>query len=361
MIELFKGKCLYGLTVLTVTGILMSCEENNDSNVKNPDVPTVSAGAYILNQGEYSSKIEGSLNVLDYASQSMREKVFATVNNRSLGSTPQCGVAYGSKIYIGVYESKSIEVIDKYTFKSIKQIKLEDSKQGQSPRGMVAKGGYVYVTMNEGYLARLDTIGLVIDKQVKVGLNPEQPAIMGDYVYVPNSAWTAGYSDMASAVSLSTFTEVREFKVPLNPNKFLTNGNELFVISWGNYSDQPAVMAKVNSNNGDYEVIGNARMGAIKGNTIFLIDNPYGMKTTYWKYDISTGKKTEMEFPEIVAPAGIGVDPFRDVLLIASVPMDNGYPSYLLPGYVCEYTTEGKFLKKYNTGVGEAAIFFNVE
>jgi len=351
---------LFALAAIALT-MLPSCDEESDNIGKDPDFPTVSAGAYILNQGNSYNNIEGSLNVLDYGSSSVGEHVFKTVNQRSLGATPQCGVAYGSKIYLGMWESKTIEIIDKYSYKSIRQIRLEDSDKGNRPRGMVAKGGNVYITMDEGFLARLDTAYMVIDAAVKVGVNPEIPAIMNDVIYVPNCSHSAGYGTTGTAVSMYPFTELKEFNVPVNPQKFLSNGKELFVITaavWG--TESKGVLAKINANT-EYEVIGNATMGDIKGNTIYLIDAPWNEPFSFWKYDIVTKTRSEMTFPEVEAPSGIGVDPFRDVLLISSYPMENGYLNADLPGYVCEYTLDGKFIRKYNIGAGPACIFFNVD
>lgn len=363
----------YPFAVATIAlTVFSSCEDSNDTDIDiddivgNPDFPTMSAGAYILNQGSYYSSVEGSLNVLDYESGLLAGQVFKNVNQRSLGATPQCGVAYGSKIYVGAWESKTIEIIDKRTYGSIKQLKLEDSDQGKGPRGMVAKGGYVYVTMDEGFLARLDTVEMVIDAAVPVGVNPEVPAILGDVIYVPNCSWSAGYGKTGTAVSLNTFTELKEVEVPVNPQKFLTNGKELFVISAAVYDNNfnvtdDAVLAKVNTNTGGYEVIGGATMGDIKGNTIYYVNAPWDGPATYWKYDIETNTKTEMQFPEVESPSGIGVDPFRDILLISSYPLEYGYASYTLPGYVYEYTLDGEYIEKYPIGAGPACIFFNME
>jgi|GEM_PF-1079824 hypothetical protein len=360
------NRIYYPFAVATIAlTVFSSCEESSDNIGSNPDFPTVSAGAYILNQGSYFDNIEGSLNVLDYESDILAEHVFKTVNQRSIGATPQCGVAYGSKVYVGTWQSKTIEILDKHTYKSIKQIKLEDSDKGKSPRGMVAKGGYVFVTMDEGFLARLDTASMVIDAAVKVGMNPEVPAIMGDVIYVPNCSHSAGYGTTGTAVSIHPFEELKEFNVPINPQKFLSNGKELFVISAAVYGSDftptnNGVLAKINAYT-EYEVIGDATMGDIRGNIIYLVNAPWGAPVSYWKYDLVTKTKTEMKFPEVEAPSGIGVDPFRDVLLISSFPMENGSASYTLPGYVCEYTLEGKFIKKYNIGAGPACIFFNME
>ena len=138
----------YAFIAATMTGFT-SCSDDDEPMPKDPDFPTLSSGAYVLNQGSYSKKIEGALNVIDYTTATIADDVFTKANNRSLGSTPQCGIAYGGKIYLGMYGSKTIEIIDRYTYKSVQQIRLDESTQGQSPRNMVAKEAAVAEEISE--------------------------------------------------------------------------------------------------------------------------------------------------------------------------------------------------------------------
>ncbi len=349
----------YAFIAATMTGFT-SCSDDDEPMPKDPDFPTLSSGAYVLNQGSYSKKIEGALNVIDYTTATIADDVFTKANNRSLGSTPQCGIAYGGKIYLGMYGSKTIEIIDRYTYKSVQQIRLDESTQGQSPRNMVAKGGKVYISMTEGFVARLDTAARAIDAAIAVGKNPETMVIMNDHLYVPNSDWYAtGYGKTASVVSLNPFAVENTIDTPANPNIFLTNGTDLFLICWGNYSDEVGALYRITATGS--EKIADATMGAIKGNTIYAVNAPYGADVEYWKYDITTKTRTVIDFPEVEYPSGIGVDPINDNIIISSLPIDGGYASYSLPGTVCQYRTDGTFVKKYNAGVGPAAIFFNAE
>ena len=148
--------------------VLSSCN-NDDEPALNPDKPTVSAGAYFLCQGQYSSMIEGGLYALDYESDTMSDDIFKSANGISLGDTPQCGICYGGKIYVGVYGSNCIFVIDKSSYKVKKTVSLVNSTNGQQPRSMVARDGKVYIAMYDGYVARMDTTSMEIDASVKVG------------------------------------------------------------------------------------------------------------------------------------------------------------------------------------------------
>ena len=227
---------------------LTSCSSDDEPVVDEPLIPAVTSGAFLLNQGNYSNKIEGSLNLLDFTTSTMTQNVFTTVNGRSLGSTPQCGVIYGSKMYIGMYESNTIEILDLRTCESLKQIRLENSTNGQQPRSMATDGGKVYISMYDGYVARLDTASMEIDASVKVGPNPEIITIYSGRIYVPNSDgmnWQNGYGTTASIVTLNPFKVESTFEVPLNPYKFFVRGSNLYLLSRGNYGDQQAAVYRI--------------------------------------------------------------------------------------------------------------------
>lgn len=363
ILEMRKNFIYLGMIAMISASLTGCSDEPNDKNPI-PDLPTTSNGAYILNQGNYESKIEGSLNFINYSVSKISRDLFRTYNKRSLGDTPQCGIAYGSKLYLGVYGSNTIEIIDKVTYKSLLQISLSD-KVGQSPRSMVAKDGKVYVSMYNGYVCSLDTLTQTIDKTVKVGPNPEIIAIYDDKIFVPNSDGMnhPNYGKTASIIPLESFgtEETSEtFEVPLNPKQFLTNGSSLFILALGNYVDIPNALYKVDS---DYKCkfIANATKAAIKDNFIYIIDAPWGGKVVYSRYDINSEELTNLDIKNIDAPSGLGVDPITGNIFISSYPLDNGDISYSLPGYVCEYDSNGVYKNKYDSGVGDTCIFFDLE
>ncbi|MDE5712401.1 MAG: hypothetical protein K2I16_02070 [Muribaculaceae bacterium] len=338
-----------------------ACSDDDEPDKKDPDpVVPVSTGAYILTQGNYWDKIEGSLDVIDYSKSTISQNVFVKANGRSMGATPQCGIAYGSKIYLGMYQSKTIEIIDANTYKSIKQINLPESGfDGTEPRWMVAHNGKIYVSMYDGYVSRLDTLSMAIDASVKVGPNPEMIEIHGNNLYVPNSDGMnhPNYGTTASIVSLDSFKEISTFTVPMNPKQFISVGGNLYLISMGNYNDVAAALYKIESDN-TYTEITKATIAASKDNVLYLINFPYGGTPSYAKYDVSSNSLTSLSFDEVPAPTGLGVDPVTGSLIISSY-LDNNYESYNLPGNVYQYDNNGKFVKKYDCGIGAPCIFFN--
>ena len=257
-------------------------------------------------------------------------------------------------------QSKTIEILDAKTFKSLKQIKLSETGfPGTQPRSMVTKGGKVYISMYDGYVSRLDTLSIAIDGSVKVGPNPELIDIHGNNIYVPNSDGMSHpvYGTTASVVSLDSFTETSTFTVPMNPQKFISAGGELFLICWGNFGDVANALYKVEADN-TCTKIANATYASVKDDTIYYIDAPWGGTSSYAKYDVKTGKITPLTFEEVPAPNAIGVDPVTGTIIIGSYK-DTGYEATSLPEAVYQYDNNGKFVKKYDCGIGAPCIFFN--
>ena len=356
-------KKYFSLMLIAASTLCFTACNNDDEPDKskpNPDLPTNAEGAFILNEGNYGKQIEGSLTLIDYAATSSSQDLFQKANGRSLGASPQDGVVYGNKIYLGIYSSNTIEVIDRNTYKSVKQISLTNS-EGQSPRSLVAKDGKVYVSMFNGYVSRLDTLSLEIDKTVKVGPNPEVMAIRGKYLYVPNSdGMNSTYGTTASKINLESFTVEKTFDVELNPTKFASNGSDLFMLCMGNYRDVPATIYRLD-NDDKYTEVAKATIMTVKGGNVYYINAPWnGNEITYAVYDIASGSTKKMLGDGGVdSPCGLGVDPVNGNIVVTSYSMDNGVTSYDTNGYAKVYDQNGTFMRRYEAGVGPRTIFFN--
>lgn len=303
-----KYQFLMGIAAFSLAGFT-SCSDDD----KTPDpLPggnsaIVQDGAFFLNQGNMGKKLEGSLNVLNYSNGEMLKNVFYDANKRSLGNTPQCGVVYGGRIYLGIYESSTIEILDRYTFKSVKQIKLDNPDAGQSPRSIVADGKKVYISMYNGYVARLDTLTKEIDANVKVGPNPEIMAVHNGKLYVPNSDgmnWQSGYGTTASVITLSTFTVEKNITVPVNPYKFIVMDGNLYLHSRGDYGDNPAALYKMESDNKFTKIYDTTYVAGNDG-IFYLIDAPWvdNAVYTYTKYDVAKKTTEKVNFENITAPS----------------------------------------------------------
>lgn len=355
-------KLLIYLTCFSSTLAVTSCDKDSSEPGDNDNFTLSQDGVYVLNQGNFYSGIEGSLNVIHFSSSSVDLGVFSHANGRSLGDTPQCGVRYGNKIYVGNYESNTIEIINPTNYRSIKQIKLgENSIPGNQPRSMVSANGHVYISMFDGYVARLDTTNLEINASIQVGPNPEIMAIYNEKLYVPNSDgmnFDGNYGTTACEIDLKTFKVTKTFNVNENPNRFYATEQGLFLLCMGNYYDHPAQLFKINS---DYSstLIDDATLAVVCDEYICYINDPfYGAGIAdYKKYNINTGEITDWEIERPEYANDLFYDSKTGKTLIFSLRYDGEWPSYINPGYVAVYNNLGLHERDYGVGSGPACIF----
>lgn len=375
----------FAVTLLSTAPLFYACNDDDDNGTEIPKYPeedpssepetgsetilptgSTTTGLYVINAGSLYNNINGSLSLIDYQEGIAANDTFQLANKRSLGATAQDAVVYGSKMYIAVYGSNVIEVVDKNTVKSIKQIR-PTSAQGKEPRDIVAGYGKVYVSMYDGYVSRIDTASLTIDATIPVGPNPEEMTIANGYLYVTNSDglnYGANYDNgkSVSKIGLKTFTEAKRIPVGLNPTKICSTAEgNVYVIAVGNYDDIPAKVQKIDKMNNVTDVT-EATLMAVKDNTLYLINAPYGAASdtyTYFSIDTKTGNETKELVNQVVdSPCNIAVDPITGKIYISSYNMVGGYISYSTDGYVNEYSPSGEFIKRYDVGVGPCGLSF---
>ena len=175
---------------------LLATDDDNSGNGEEETEFRAERGIYVFNNGNEGYSINGSLTFLDPAGNCYFSDVFKYANGRELGSTVQDGVVLGENLYIAVFGSNTVEVVDKHTALSVAQI-LPTTAQGEGPRDIVTDGEYVYVSMQSGHVSRINPSTNAIDNTVQVGPNPEEMAVVGDYLYVVNSDglnYTGGYA-----------------------------------------------------------------------------------------------------------------------------------------------------------------------
>lgn len=310
---------------LTAIAGLTACDDNN-GNMPENDGDVSTDAICLLYQGDLYNSIEGALDIIDCKTMQLISNVFKTQNGRNLGDTPQCGLTYGSRIYLGIHVSKTIQVIDRQTYKSVRQISLTDPQKGTQPRSMVAHGGKVYISMFDGYVARLDTASLEIDAAVKVGPNPEIIALHDGKLYVPNSDGMnfPNFGKTASVVSLNPFKTESTIDVPLNPAQFISGGSKLYLLSKGNYDDIPSAVYEIKAD-GKYEKIADATLFHINGDTMYLVNCEWEKTPEFTSYSITTKDTKNLKFDKVKSPANFSVDPVTGNFIFSTYAIeDNG-------------------------------------
>ena len=376
-------KYLLGLAVLLMgTAVMTSCSDDNDG----PEtyLQEYSTGAYVVNSGNMYSKIESSLTAIDYASSTATQNVFKAANGRSLGNTANDGIVYGNKIYLAVDQSNTIEVIDKTTKKSIKQIKTTDllgNAEGAEPRHIIADGGKVYFTTYGGYVAAVDTTDFALQKKWKVGSYPEGLVIGKGNLYVANSNYGAGGGNI-SCINLSNDNvETKNIEGVNNPTSIYYAAGLLYVLdnqyydasfnAYGENSLRTVEFAQGTSQkvaDGNYAACVTTGAATTARTSVekvrphfFVLNAPYGGTPSVSVFVAGITQPQPMTLSEMpVSPCGIFADPLNGHIFVLSYRLgDSGYADYNGNGYVVEYDSAGQKLHEYETGVGSCAMFFD--
>lgn len=372
-------KYLLGLAVLLMgTAVMTSCSDDNDG----PEtyLQVYSTGAYVVNSGNMYSKIESSLTAIDYASSTATQNVFKTANGRTLGNTANDGIVYGNKIYLAVDQSNTIEVIDKKTKQSIKQIKTTEllgNADGAHPRHIIAGGGNVYFTTYGGYVAAVDTTSFALQKKWQVGNYPEGLVFGNHTLYVANSNYGAGGGNI-SCINLSNDNvETKNIEGVNNPTGIYYAAGLLYVLdnqyydaSYNAYGENAlravdfAVGKSQKVADGNYAVC--VTPGAITRTQVvrpyfYVLNAPFGGTPSVSALAAGSTQAQTMTLSEMpVSPCGIFADPLNGHIFVLSYRLgDKGNPDYNGNGYVVEYDRAGQKQHEYETGVGSCAMFFD--
>jgi YVTN family beta-propeller protein len=263
-------------SILLVTAALSfglaSCHK--DRQVTPVNTP-VTDGLYVLNQGIFNDN-NSTLSFYSYSSKQVTPDIFNSVNGRGLGDTGNDIEIYGSKMYIVVNVSSTIEVVNPNTGKSIKQIKLFNGTQPRQPRDIVFYKNNAFVTSYDGTVAVIDTAALTASQFIPVGRNPEQLAVANGKIYVANSGGLdyPNYDNTVSIINLSTLTVTKTLTVVVNPQNVVADNNgNVYVLSAGDYASVPSSLAVIDDNADVVKTQTNfdGSNMAIQGNNIYFI------------------------------------------------------------------------------------------
>jgi len=214
------------------------------------ETPVEPTRLLILSEGLYNMN-NSTLALVDLSNSTTDYDIFKTLNHRGLGDTANDLKRYGSKIYIPVDISSTLEIIDATTLTSIKRLAITKADgAARQPRRIAFYDSYAYVTCFDGTLVEIDTSSLEITRMVTLGRNPDHIAICNDKAYVSNSGGLdyPYYDATVSVVDLASMTELRRINVGQNPGciEASTNG-DIYVISRGDYDLNDYTLHKIDT------------------------------------------------------------------------------------------------------------------
>ncbi len=346
--------------------IFAACEKENDSPSGNTDTiptdtvptdtipPTPDAYALVLNEGNMSAN-NASVSRLNLTTGVIDNQWFETANGRGLGDQAQDMIAYGTKVYITVTESNSLEVLNPATGVSTR-VDMGDRK----PRSMAAAGGKLYITCYNPYsVIRVDTASLTVEATCLLGqYHPEGIAIAQGKAFVASSYQGNSYDNHLYVVDLATFANPTTVTVGMNLSNVKKINDNKIIVSWiGNYSDVPSGSAIIDAttlavtNTGEALQKMDVYNGKVYGYSVEYDEN--WNETNNWKVINADG--TSEAFPFAVSldanAYGININPANGDFYITS-------SDYSTNGDVYCFTPSGTRRFKVEAGAIPSKVLF---
>lgn len=338
-----KQKLLLLVTVL----LFVACDPVPPA----PDPEPTDSGrkALVLCEGGWGNN-DASLAYLNLDSGTATLDWFALKNGRGLGDVAQDLIVYGSKAYVTVTFSNSLEVIDTAT-----GISVRHDMGNLRPRYITAYDGRLYISCYGGrQVIAYDTADL--DHQVAAyhlgNYQPEGLAVAAGCLFVASS-WISGqnqnyeYDNCVYMFDLATNSQVSRIEVGLNPQQVVALDDGHVAVSYsGDYGATAAGCAVIDAVTRIVDHLGRPATGmTVYGGFLHAFSRQgYGASSTasYWCF---YGQGFS-EFPiSLGNPYGISVDAITGNLLVCS---DGNYNS---AGDVVCFKPDGTRLWKCEAGM----------
>lgn len=335
--------------------LFASCKKDN-TEPNNEKGKIYKNGILVLNEGLFQQN-NSSLSWLNLKTKEIKENIFLTVNDRPLGDTGNDMIRYGGKIYIVVTGSSTIEVIDKNTLESLKQIQFNYNNQAQQPRQITSYKGNVFVSSFDGYVTKIDTTTLKIKKRIKVGRNPEGISVSNHSLYVSNSGGLDANNPDSTVfeINLNTLKVVDTFVVGKNPGDIIGDDyNNIYVVKRGDHNNDLSELIRINTSDHSVVNLGLSTTTLSKrGNLLYLSDYNFNTaSSTVAVYDCSSQSIVN---PSFISNQDIttlyGVIPYKTNQLICIDAMN-----FMNSGYLRFFNSTGQLTKSFNVGLNPNSI-----
>lgn len=218
------------ILLIFIVMVLPSCEKKEVEPDLSFEAGIKSDGVFIINEGNYLAG-NGSLSFYSYDTGLLYNDIFSTANGRPVGDVPNSMMISGSKGYIVVNNSGSIEVIDINSIKSLKTI-----TGLVSPRNMIKindRKAYVS-SLYSNSLAIVDLISNSVSGHINIRHTSEAMVLSGAKAYV--SSWSPNGKYI---MILNTITDEITDSIEVAPepeSMVLDKNNKLWVLCSGGYT-----------------------------------------------------------------------------------------------------------------------------
>ena len=367
----------------TIAATMTSCNDDDkitqavEGQVTNPENLNTIGGLYLLCQGNMGTN-KCTIDRFDYNTGVYARNIFASINPSAgygLGDMGNDIHILGNKLYVTVNGSNLLEVMDAKTSKHIKNIEIPNC------RYIADDGKYIYVssysgnmgldpTLQQGFVARIDTASLTITGRCGVGYQPEQMVTAEGRLYVANSGGYRypDYDRTVSVIDLNSFSNTDTIDVAINllAMQYDQKHGLIYVSSQGDYYTIPSTVSiiDVKKNNVTGTIPGIAcKDMTLVGNNLYIFSSDWNYETnafanSFAVYDTDLRKVTTQNLitdgtdKDITSPYGIAVNPENGDIFIS----DAG--DFVNPGILRCYSSQGKLRWSTTTGDIPSRIAF---
>jgi hypothetical protein len=298
---------------LLVVG-MTSCKKDKDDS----SAPKVTTGVYVLSEGQWQLN-NSMLSYYNNTTGVSSTDFFAKANGGTgLGDTGNDMMIYGGKLYVVMNESGVVTVADAHTGVKLTNINFKTaSNVNRQPRYVTAYKNKVLVSNWDGKVSVIDTTSLAIEKDINIGPNLEQMAVLGDKLYVVVSGALNAVSDSTvSIVNLITMTEAQKITVGYNPGYMTSDeAGNLYISCGPDFTGAiKSRLVKVNTSTNAVVKVADTAVGHIKyyNNALYAAASYYGVPTLR-KLSTTDFSQVSANFvadgTKIVNPYNVNVDP----------------------------------------------------
>lgn len=347
------------LTVMISSAFFVSCS-NDDDNTQEAR-GDYDGGFFVVNEGNFE-KNNGTISYLSDDLQS-ENNVFSLVNSGKVtGDTPVCIGFNGDQAYLVVNGSNKIEVVNRYTFKSIATV----TTNLNNPRFIAFANGKGYITnwgdpfvATDDYVAVLDLATNVVSSSlISVIEGPEKIIENDGKLYIAHKGGY-GQGNSLTVINSVTNTVTTNFVVGDVPSALVKDNGTLYVLCNGRPSyaapETAGKIVKVNlSNNTITSTLSFADLTHpgfmdINNNKIYYTIN----SDVYTTATTATALATTKAFTATKVSSLYGFAVKNDNIYIADAI------NYEDPGSVYIYSLTGTVTKEFTAGISPNGFYFN--